>query len=374
MTPTNPREGTKMTRTTRTHLRQVVVARALMALAAPPAAHADLAVQHDSTVVAETAGNSNGVPEPGDTLAVTENVMSVDPDQTFTGVTGTLATGLAGAAVTAASSAYADLAFAIPTGNTSPYSVALSDTMECGVAVPMTLTLQTSGGQTDVGFDLPTGSAGAFAAYDSGEVPRAIPDGDTLGVSSHLTVSGSGGRVKGLRVRVGKITHTYDADLTLTLFAPDGRSVRLVSGKGSSGHDFVDTVFDDNAASAIRSTTAAPFTGSFKPAEPLSSLDGAPLSGTWTLKVVDGSPGDIGTVDAWGLNAAPAVCASQNPPPPPPPPHDCGKGNGAGNAKVKPAKPPPGRPKKEGEGVTPGVRGGPLPHGVRPRPHPPAGC
>src|SRR3954465_14566149 len=205
MTPTNPREGTKMTRTTRTHLRQVVVAAALMALAAVPAAHADLAVQHDSTVVAETAGNSNGVPEPGDTLAVTENVMSVDPDQTFTGVTGTLATGLAGAAVTAASSASAALAFAIPSGNTSPYSVALSDTMECGVAVPMTLTLQTSGGPTDVDLDLPPRSAlrgggrravgppappgvpgGAFPAYDSGEVPRAIPDGDTLGVSSHL--------------------------------------------------------------------------------------------------------------------------------------------------------------------------------------------
>src|SRR3954451_23335604 len=116
MTPTNPREGTKMTRTTRTQLRQVVVAAALMALAAVPAAHADLAVQHDSTVVTETAGNSNGVTEPGDTLAVTENVMSVDPAQPSTGAPGTVPPGSAGAAVTAASSAYADLAFAIPTG------------------------------------------------------------------------------------------------------------------------------------------------------------------------------------------------------------------------------------------------------------------
>src|SRR3954469_23143964 len=135
MTGTNPREGTTMTRMIRTHLRQVVTVAALMGLAAAPAAHADLAVQHSSTVVTETAGNGNGVPEPGDTLAVTENVMSVDPDQTFTGVTGSLSTTLTGATVGSASSAYADLAFVQPTGNASPFSVALADTMECGVAV-----------------------------------------------------------------------------------------------------------------------------------------------------------------------------------------------------------------------------------------------
>src|SRR4051794_40989716 len=160
MTPINPREGTTMTRTTRTHLRQVVVAAALMALAAGPAAHANLAGQHDSTVVTETAGNSNGIPEPGDTLPVTEKGMSVDPDQVFSGVSGTLATSFTGATVGSASSAYADLAFATPVGNATPYSVALANTMECGVAVPVTLSLQTSAGPTAVGFDLPTGAAG----------------------------------------------------------------------------------------------------------------------------------------------------------------------------------------------------------------------
>ena len=68
--------------------------------------------------------------------------------------------------------------------------------------------------------------------------------------------------------------------------------------------------------------------------------DWARLSGSWTLQVVDGSPGDIGTLDAWGLDAAPAVCAPQSAPqpPPPPPPHDCGQGNGVGNGKTKPPK------------------------------------
>ena len=294
-----------MTRMIRTHLRQVVVAAALMGLVAVPAAYADLAVQHDSTSITETSGNGNGVPEPGDTVAVTENVMSVDPDQTFTGVSGTLATSFAGASVGSASSAYSDLAFAVPTGNASPYSVSLASTMECGVSVPLTLSLQTSVGNTDVPFDLPTGSKGASVSYDSTDAPGAIPDFDTLGLSSDLTIGGSGGRVKGMRVRIGHITHTYDGDLTITLISPDGRSVKLVGGKGDSGDDFVDTVFDDAATSRITSTTAAPFTGTYLPAQPLSTFDGAPLSGTWTLKVVDGSPGDIGTLDAWGIDAPP---------------------------------------------------------------------
>jgi subtilisin-like proprotein convertase family protein len=345
-----------MTRMIRMQVRQVVLAAALMALVSAPAAFADLAVQHDSTVVIETAGNGNGIPEPGDTVAMTENVVSFDDTQTLTGVTGTLSTTNADTSIPSAASPYTDLMFGWPTGNTNPYSIQLAGGMECGVSVPLTLSLQTSGGNGDVALNLPTGRAGAFSSNDSTDVPRAIPDGESLGVSSTLTIGGSG-RVKGLKVRIGQITHTYDGDLTITLFAPDGRSVVLVSGKGGNGDNFANTVFDDNATSTIRSTTAAPFTGSYKPAEPLSNLDGAPLGGTWTLKVVDNSNGDFGTLDAWGVDTAPAVCDPQPssgpgdpPPPPPPPPHDCGQHNGgpsgaASNAKGSP-KPPKDKPCK----------------------------
>jgi len=317
-----------------------------MGLAAAPAALADLAVQHSSTAVAESAGNGNGVPEPGDTLAVTENVMSLDGDQTFTGVSGTAASSFAGATVTAADSPYPDLVFGLPTANTNPYSVALGTGVECGVAVPMALTVHTSVGDTNVPFEVPTGAVGPFDSYESSDVPRSIPDGELIGYSSDLTIAGTGGRVKGLRVRVGHITHTYDGDLTLYLISPDGREVKLVGGKGADGDDFVDTVFSDTAASRITSTTAAPFTGTFKPVQALSAFDGAPLSGSWKLKVVDDSFGDIGTIDAWGLDVAPAMCAPQPPPPPPPPSHDCGQHNstisGTGNGGSK--KPPKDKP------------------------------
>lgn len=311
----------------------------VMALVAAPAAFADLAVQHDSTVVLETAGNGNNIPEPGDTVAVTENVVAFDDvNWTLTGVTGTLSSGSPDASVVSASSPYPDLVFGWPTPNTNAYSVKLSNTMECGVSVPLNLSLSTDAGTGNVAFDLPTGKAGAFASADSTDVPRSIPDGSSLGVTSTLGIGGSG-RVKGLRVRVGQISHTYAGDLTITLTSPDGRTVTLVNRKGGVG-GFSGTVFDDNATSSINSGSA-PFVGSYRPAEPLSAFDGAPLNGVWTLKVVDGSPGEIGTVDAWGLDAAPAVCAGQpqnDPPPapqPPPPttvPHDCGQHNGQGNA------------------------------------------
>jgi subtilisin-like proprotein convertase family protein len=136
-------------------------------------------------------------------------------------------------------------------------------------------------------------------------------------------------------VRIGQITHPYVGDLTIYLIAPDGRRVMLVSHRGDNGQNFTNTVFDDNATAWINSSTPAPFTGTFHPAEALSAMDGAPLAGTWSLKVVDDSPGAFGTIDAWGTNIAPAVCAGQSPtsPPPPPPPHDCGKGNGNGSGK-----------------------------------------
>jgi subtilisin-like proprotein convertase family protein len=330
-----------MTRTTIKQIRQVVVAAALMALAFAPAAFADLAVQHDSSVFLETAGNGNAIPEPGDTVAVTENVVSFDDmNMVLGGVSGTLTSASADVTIPSASSPYADLVVGWPTPNTNAYSVKLSNSMECGVNVPLTLSLTTSAGSGDITFGMPTGRAGAWASADSAEVPREIPDSYPNGVSSSLGVGGSS-RVKGLRVRIGQLTHTYDGDLTITPIAPDGRSVKLVDRKGGNGDNFTNTVFDDNGASI--NSGAPPYTGSYRPAEPLSSLDGAPLNGTWTLKVVDNSSGEIGTIDAWGIDAAPAVCDPQPTPtptppvqdPPPPPktqPHDCGQHNGNGNA------------------------------------------
>lgn len=295
----------------RMHLRAAGLA-ALALLAGAPAAHAQLAVEHDSTVVTEQTGNGNGVAEPGETLNVVENVTSAE-FSLLTGVTGHLTTTATGATVSTADAPWPDLDFGLPAGNLTPFGVGLDAAAECGARVPFDLALSTSGGPVNVSFSIPTGSAGAFKAYDAVDVPVAIPDPGTA--DAPLAVADSG-RVKGLRVRIGSLLHSYDGDLRISIVAPDGRSVILAQQRGGSGSDFSNTVFDDAATTSIRNA-AAPFTGSFQPDQPLSNLDGAPLAGTWTLRVSDLSPGNAGGIISWGVDAAPAVCAPAVTPPPP---------------------------------------------------------
>ena len=84
------------------------------------------------------------------------------------------------------------------------------------------------------------------------------------------------------------------------------------------GSSFVGTLFDDSAVASIQDApgTSAPFTGSWKPAEPLlASLLGEPANGIWKLHVVDRVTGAVGKVhhaslhfsDSAGLAASHAI-------------------------------------------------------------------
>ena len=183
----------------------------------------------------------------------------------------------------------------------------------------------------DVPFSVPTGSAGPAASMNSSAVV-AIPDGGTA--TSSVTVSDPG-RVKNVRVRIDRITHTYDGDLRIDLVAPDGTAVNLVNRRGGSGDDFVGTVFDQSAPTSIVSG-AAPFTGTFRPEGDLGTLDGLQQQGDWTLRVRDASLGDTGFIQGWGLDVSPAVCAG---PPPPPPPVDRARAPGLRQPQRQGARP-----------------------------------
>jgi subtilisin-like proprotein convertase family protein len=67
-------------------------------------------------------------------------------------------------------------------------------------------------------------------------------------------------------------------------------------------------VFDDEAVTPI-SAGAAPFTGSFRPYEPLSAFDGEHLSGTRTLKIVDNAGADTGSLNSWSLTTLGFDCS-----------------------------------------------------------------
>ena len=97
------------------------------------------------------------------------------------------------------------------------------------------------------------------------------------------------------------------SDLEISLISPAGTTVRLANHVGGSGDNFTNTVFDDEAATAIGSGTP-PFTGSFRPFQPLSAFDGQVIAGTWKLKVVDMAPTDAGTLSSWNTKTKGYVC------------------------------------------------------------------
>jgi len=106
------------------------------------------------------------------------------------------------------------------------------------------------------------------------------------------------------------ITHTWDRDIAVSIISPNGTEVLLVSNEGPGGAPgFVNTVFDQDAATPIVGSTATPFTGSFIPEEDLSIINGEASLGDWTLKVVDLFDGDTGTLDNWSLE----ICGTPMP-------------------------------------------------------------
>jgi subtilisin-like proprotein convertase family protein len=95
--------------------------------------------------------------------------------------------------------------------------------------------------------------------------------------------------------------HTWDADLTITLIAPDGTTVTLVSGAGGDGDDFNATCFSDSGSSILSGT--APFSGQFKSMGQLGMVNnGQNPNGVWTLHILDTYPfADIGSLTDWSL-------------------------------------------------------------------------
>jgi subtilisin-like proprotein convertase family protein len=105
------------------------------------------------------------------------------------------------------------------------------------------------------------------------------------------------------------IWHTWDYDLETKLISPLGTEVLLFSGVGGAGDNFINTRFEDRADTPIAGGSA-PFTGSFRPAEPLAQLIGEPASGTWALEIRDRNWGDQGELQNWSLELGDEVFQS----------------------------------------------------------------
>ena len=91
------------------------------------------------------------------------------------------------------------------------------------------------------------------------------------------------------------LTHSKTGDVEFSIKSPAGTEVILASRRGSTGANYINTVFNDSASTPISSGTP-PFTGSFRPESPLSVFNGQNPLGDWILRVNDNAAGDTGRV------------------------------------------------------------------------------
>ena len=156
------------------------------------------------------------------------------------------------------------------------------------------------------------------------DAPIPIPDIPQGEATSRIWIPPAGAvppRLEDVDINVD-LTHPTTADLDIAI-THNGKTVNLSSDNGGGGSNYTRTVFDDEATPSIVGP-AAPFTGSFKPEQPLSAFDDEEPGGVWTLRVRD----DTGTLDpgggggtpptqqinSWGIRWSANVCGSVRPP------------------------------------------------------------
>ena len=132
--------------------------------------------------------------------------------------------------------------------------------------------------------------------YRSTDGTVNIPD---QGMVTSTLIINDIGEIVDLNVMID-ISHTWLADLTVTLIDPDGTRVELFSKVGGDGDEFDNTILDNEATQLIN-TGSSPFEGTYKPKGDLSKFYGKSMTGTWKLQVRDSSYSATGTLNSWSL-------------------------------------------------------------------------
>ncbi|TXD47689.1 proprotein convertase P-domain-containing protein [Polaribacter sp. IC073] len=97
------------------------------------------------------------------------------------------------------------------------------------------------------------------------------------------------------------ITHTWNADIEVTLISPLGTEVKLAFDKGGSGDNYNNVTFDDASGNTLP-TAGATLSGDYQPEESLATLNGENFNGNWILRIVDDADQDGGAINSVILN------------------------------------------------------------------------
>ncbi|MCA9754622.1 MAG: proprotein convertase P-domain-containing protein [Candidatus Eisenbacteria bacterium] len=227
----------------------------------------------------------NGVADPGETVhmhVTLENAGTLGA----VAVSGVISSSTPGVTISSDTSAFGDIPAGGNASNQTDFVVSIPANLECGDVVSFSIQVdfqEESLTTTNLDFELGTGVV--LGVAQSIEPGLAIPDNNSGGVTSVMTVSGTGATVtSGFNVDIN-LTHTYIGDLIVRLTSPGGTTVTLHNRSGGSANDIIGN-----------------YPGTLTPAQPLSAFVGDPIDGDWTMFVSDNAGVDTGTLNSWGIN------------------------------------------------------------------------
>ena len=212
------------------------------------------------------------------------------------------------AAVGEQSASWASLNVGAPLTGLGSTRVATYGSLACGLPFTIDVAIRSDQGETTVPVTItPTGRPGPRErTWRPDWMPKTIAANKYSNHTFHVATEGV---IRDVELRIGRLTHARVGGLRLALRPPgDGvvSPVVLADRRGGDGDDFVDTVFDDDAAQPIRAGRA-PFTGRFRPEEPLSRLNGRPAAGFWEL-YVENLTDEEGVLDAASVDVIGTPC------------------------------------------------------------------
>jgi subtilisin-like proprotein convertase family protein len=274
----------------------VVIGGATVAGASAVVSAAPRIVPQNYTVVSTEDGDLFA--EAGERFGLAVEIRNVG-DAPATGITATLAP---------TTVQYPDLAPGAAATNATPFEIAMPSTFSCGDGYRRVMTVNTQQGAFVMSPVAPVSSVGRPESWTS-MTPLDIPDLAT--VESPLTLgAGPMATILDLNVRINDLSHTWVGDLAISLVSPSGGTITLADRRGA-GANFTNTVFDDEASTAI-ADGSPPFTGAFRSdSVRLYQRDGDDATGTWKLRVRDNELTDTGRLNSWSIDALTARCNEQ---------------------------------------------------------------
>jgi serine protease len=119
-----------------------------------------------------------------------------------------------------------------------------------------------------------TSTGGSTQTYTNG-TDVSIPDNNSTGVSSTISVSGRSGNAPSTTQVAVNIVHPYVGDLIVDVIAPDGSVYNVRNRSGGSADNIVAT-YTVNLSSEL-------------------------INGSWRLRVRDVASGDVGYINSWSI-------------------------------------------------------------------------